>query len=429
MQFRHMSRALSHPNYRLFFFGQGVSLLGTWMQSIAMSWLVYRLTHSVYTLGLIGFADKAPVFLITPFIGVFLDRYNRYKTVVIAQVVMMMQAFILGVLTVSGQVEVWHVGVLAALLGFANAVDIPARQSLLVEMLDDKADLSNGIAMNSIIFNSARLVGPSIAGFLLGFVSEGICFFMNAASFLFVLFALLRMNLRPRAVAAKQTHAWHDLKEGWRYAWNFPPTRSILFLLAFTSLVGMPFTVLLPVVATQYLGGGARTLGLLMGATGAGALIAALTLASRKNVVGLDRWIPRAAGLFGFSLIAFAFSRNLALSFILLLVGGFGMMMHMAASNTIIQTIVDDSKRGRVMSLYVLSITGMAPLGSYFAGWVADKIGVSMTLAFGGAGCAAGAFLFLLKLPEIRELIHPVYSKLGIFIPEEDVPLQGDASN
>ena len=421
MEIRHMSRALGHPNYRLFFFGQGVSLLGTWMQNIAMSWLVYRLTHSVYALGLIGFADKAPVFLVTPFAGVFLDRYDRYRTVIWAQAIMMVQAFILGLLAASGRIEVWHVGVLAALLGFANAVDIPARQSLVIEMLEDKADLGNAIAMNSIIFNGARLIGPTLAGFLLGYVSEGACFFLNAASFLFVLCALAMMKLKPRVIKKSGTHPLHDLKEGWKYAFGFLPTRAILTLLAVTSLIGMPFTVLMPAVATQSLGGGARTLGLLMAATGAGALIAALSLATRKNVVNLERWIPLSSGLFGLSLIAFAFSRNLALSLILLVIGGFGMMAHMAASNTILQTIVDDSKRGRVMSLYVLSITGMAPFGSYFAGAMASRFGVSVTLLLGGVGCCAAALLFLRQLDAMRKHIYPVYGRLGIVSPEEEV--------
>ncbi len=419
MEFRQVSRALSHSNYRLFFFGQGISLLGTWMQHIAMSWLVYRLTHSVYALGLIGFADKIPVFLLTPFAGVFLDRYDRYRTVIAAQTLMMIQAFILGALAVSGKIQVWHVGLLASLLGLANAIDIPARQSLVIEMIEDQSDLGNAIALNSIIFNSARLIGPTLGGLLLGAVSEGSCFLLNGVSFLFVLIALLRMKLKPRIIEKKLTHPLHDLREGWKYALGFLPTRGILMLLAFSSLVAMPFTVLLPAVATRILGGGAQTLGLLMAATGAGALLAAVFLATRKNVLGLDRWIAWASGLFGLSLIAFSFSRNLGLSLILLVIGGFGMMMQMAASNTILQTIVHDSKRGRVMSLYVLSITGMAPFGSYLSGVLASRIGVSATLALGGAGCFAASVLFRTRLSAIQKLIYPIYGRLGI-IPKDE---------
>lgn len=413
-----MLRALRHPNYRLFFFGHGVSLLGTWIQQIAMSWLVYRLTHSVFTLGLIGFADKAPVFLLTPFAGVFLDRYSRYKTVILTQTVMMVQALLLGVLTLSGKVEVWHVGVLASLLGFANALDIPARQSLAIEIIDDKADLGNAIALNSTIFNSARLIGPTVGGILLGWVSEGSCFVLNAISFLFVLGGLLRMKLPDVPAPRKETRPLDDLKEGFSYAYHFLPMRMILLLLALFSLAGMPFTVLLPAVAAQIHGRGPKTLGLLMAATGAGALAAALYLAARKGVRGLDRWIFYSSALFSVCLIGFAFSENLALSLAFLAVGGFGMMTHMASSNTILQTLVPDGMRGRVMSLYVLSITGMAPFGSFFAGTVASRIGVTWTLAAGGLICLTGSLIFFWQLPKVTEKIHPVYARLGI-VPEE----------
>lgn len=414
---RFLVRALRHRNYRLFFGGQSVSLIGTWMTRIATSWLVYRLTGSAMLLGLVGFAGQLPSFLLGPIAGVWVDRLDRHKVLVLTQVLAMLQSFALAVLALMGRITVWDILWLNAFQGVINAFDMPARQAFVVEMVTDRNDLSNAIALNSSMVNMARLIGPSIAGIIIAAVGEGYCFLIDGFSYLAVIASLLLMHLAVVAPVRRGKNVLADLKEGWQYVTRFSPIRDVMLLLCVASLMGMPYMVLMPIFAGTILHGGPHTLGFLMGATGVGALTGAVLLAARKSVLGLGRVVPLAATAFGAGLIAFAFSRWLWLSFILMFVVGFGMMQQMAGSNTILQTISPDDKRGRVMSYYTVSIVGMAPFGSLLSGWLAARIGAPLALAIGGAFCLAGAGLFALRLRRIRELIHPIYVQLGI-IPE-----------
>jgi len=406
---RNMFRTLRYGNFRLFFAGQGISLIGTWMQYVAMGWLVYRLTNSPFLLGVVGFASQIPTFIFSPFAGVFADRWNRHRTLIITQT--------LAALTLTGTVEVWHIVVLGAFLGCVNAMDIPVRQSFLFEMVERKDNLANAIALNALMFNSARLVGPSFAGVVVVVFGEGVCFLINALSFLAVIASLLAMRIKAKEIRSEKVHVVAGLKEGLSYAFGFLPIRMILSLLGIISLMGMSYVVLMPVFARDILGGGPETLGFLVASTGVGALIATLYLASRKTVIGMGRLIPSSAALFAAGLILFSLSRVLWLSACLLAVTGFGMMVNMAASNTILQTIADDDKRGRVMSFYTVAFMGMAPIGSLAAGALASRIGVTNTLVAGGAICFLAAFIFALKLPLLRKAIHPIYRKIGI-MPE-----------
>lgn len=410
-------RALRHRNFRLFTAGQSVSLIGTWMQQVAMGWLVYRLTGSAFLLGLVAFAAQGPSFVLAPFAGVLADRLNRRRMVLAAQSVMMLQSSLLTVLVLTNHVQFWHVLILSALFGCASAFDIPARQSFLLEMVENREDLPNAIALNSSMFNAARLVGPAMAGLLIAKFGEGVAFLCNSISYVAVLWSLLLMRVAPRPRKAGRPKVWKNLREGFSYAFNFSPIRDVLSLVAATALFGVPFSVLMPVYAVNTLGGDARTLGLLMSATGVGALSGALYLAARASVRGLSRVITAAAALFGTSLIVFATSRSLILSLAMLALAGFGMMVQMAASNTFLQTIVHDDKRGRIMSLYTMAYIGVAPFGSLFAGAAAQRIGVTWTIVTGGGVCVVGAALFWQRVPLFRELVRPIYKQLGI-IPE-----------
>jgi MFS family permease len=410
-------RALKYRNYRLFFGGQTISLIGTWMQRIAMGWLVYRLTSSAFLLGVVGFAGQIPGFLVGPFAGVTADRMNRHRMLLATQVLAMIQASILAFLVLTGAIEVWHLVALSVLLGIIMGFEIPARQSFLIQMVENKEDLGNAIALNSSMFNMARLVGPSVAGLLIAAVGEGICFLLNAVSFIAVIAALLAMKVTPIKMVSKDNHIWRGLKEGFSYAFGFAPMKAIILLFGLVSLMGMPYQVLMPVFARDILHGGPHTLGFLMGATGIGALVGAVYLASRKSVVGLERTIAVAAGVFGVGLVAFSMSHILFLSLFLVLAVGFGMMVQMASSNTVLQTVVEDDKRGRVMSLYAMAFMGMGPLGSLLAGSLASKIGAPYTLLVGGSFCILGSLLFARKLPVLRKAVRPIYVKMGI-IPE-----------
>jgi MFS family permease len=416
-----MVRALRHRNYRLFFCGQTVSLIGTWMTRIATSWLVYRLTRSALLLGLVGFAGQIPSFLLAPLAGVLVDRWNRHRLLVATQVLAMIQSAALAGLALAGVINIWHVLALSLFQGLINAFDMPARQAFVVEMVEKREDLANAIALNSSMVNAARLLGPSIGGVVIAAVGEGWCFFGDAVSYLAVIASLLLMRIAPRPRRASQEKkVLPELREGWDYVAGSPPLRSILLLLALVSLVGMPYTVLMPVFASTILHGGPHTLGFLMGATGVGALLGAVFLANRRTVLGLGKVIPIAASLFGAGLIGFSLSRQLWLSLVLLLVTGLGFMVHMAASNTLLQTLVDDDKRGRVMSFYTMAFMGTAPFGSLLAGSLADRIGTPHTLFFGGLGCIAGALWFTSLLPRLRERVRPIYVRRGILpeIPE-----------
>jgi MFS family permease len=413
-QIQSILRSLQHRNFRLFFGGQAVSLVGTWMQQIAMSWLVYRLTDSALLLGVVGFSSQIPTFVFAPIAGVYADRLNRYHLLIATQTLAMVQSFILAFLTLTGIVEVWHIIALSLFLGFVYSLDIPVRQSFFVEMLDRKEDLGNAIALNSFLFNGARLIGPSIAGVLIAVTGEGVCFLLNGVSFFAIILALLAMRIPKKEISIRHTRLKEGLTEGYRYVRDFVPIRYILLQLALMSFMGMPYAVLLPVFARDILMGGPHTLGFLMGASGLGALTGALFLASRRTVLGLGRWITLTSGIFGAGIIAFAVSKVLLFSMVMMFVTGFGMMVQMASSNTILQTIVDEDKRGRVMSFFTVSFMGMAPFGSLFAGSLASVIGAPGTLVITGVCCIIGAVLFYRRLPEIRRHIRPIYQKMGI---------------
>jgi MFS family permease len=407
-------RALRHRNYRLFFAGQSISLVGTWMQQIAMSWLVYRLTGSAFLLGIVSFAGSIPIFLVAPFAGLLADRWNRHRMLVVIQALAMIQALILAVLVLADVITVWEIVVLSIFLGVINAFDMPIRQAFVVEMIDKREDLGNAIALNSSMFNGARLVGPSIAGLLIAAVGEGYCFLLNGLSYIAVIVALLAMKRVPHTPELKRSRTLQTLKEGFVYSFGFPPIRSLLLLLALVSLMGMPQIVLMPIFATTILHGNSHTLGFLVGASGIGALVGAVYLASRKSVRGLGRIIPLSAAIFGLGLIALSFSRSVWPALLLMVVTGFGMIVQMASSNTVLQTIVDEDKRGRVMSLYAVSIRGMAPFGGLIAGSLASAIGTPNTFLVGGVCCVLGGLLFARHLAAWRDLVRPIYVRKGI---------------
>jgi MFS family permease len=394
-------RALRHRNFQLFFGGQLISLIGTWMQSVAQSWLVYRLTGSALLLGSVGFASQIPVFLVAPIGGIVADRYNRHRVVIGSQIASMVLAFILAALTLTGLIQVWHIFVLASLLGVVNAFDIPGRQSFLVDMVG-KEDLMNAIALNSSMFNGARIIGPAVAGILVAKIGEGWCFFANAVSYIAVIIGLLMMRVPPRSYRTLAGSPMAHIIEGFRFVRHTAPMRAILLLLGLVSLVAMPYTVLMPLFADKILHGGARGLGILMGATGVGALMGALTLATRSGVRGLGRWVAFSCGGFGISLILFSLSRYFWLSAALLVPVGFFMMLQMSSSNTLIQAMVPDHLRGRVMAVYSMMFMGMAPFGALFGGALADRLGAPLTVSIGAVACIGGAAWFGRHLPKIR---------------------------
>jgi MFS family permease len=394
-------RALKHRNFQLFFAGQFISLTGTWMQSVAQSWLVYRLTGSVLLLGLIAFASQIPVFLIAPLGGATADRYDRQKILVFTQSWAMLTAFALSILTLTGLVEVWHLFIFAVSFGLANAFDIPTRQAFVVDMVG-REDLLNAIALNSTMFNGARIVGPAIAGILVAVVGEGWCFFGNAVSYLGVITGLLLMKITPQARERKGS-TLANIIEGFTFVAKTGPIRGLLLLLGLVSLMGMPYAVLMPIFADKILGGGSETLGYLMGASGLGALSAALVLASRKEVFGLGRWVGIASAGLGVSLILFSFSTYFYLSLLLLIPVGFSMMTQMSSSNTLIQAMVPDELRGRVMSVYSMMFMGMAPLGALLAGTLAGIFGAPTTVAIGGLVCLLGGLIFRVRMRKYRD--------------------------
>ncbi|WP_438037429.1 MFS transporter [Sorangium sp. So ce128] len=395
-------RALRHRNYQLFFAGQLVSLVGTWMQSVAQSWLVYRLTGSSLLLGTVGFATQIPVFLLAPIGGTVADRRSRHRILLATQSAAMALAFGLGALTLSGHVQVRHILGFSVLLGVVNAFDIPTRQAFVVEMVG-REDLANAIALNSSMFNGARILGPAVAGILVGAIGEGWCFVANGVSFLAVLGSLLAMRVAPRPAAAGRGSAFAHTVEGFRFVARTRAIRALLLLLGVVSVTAMPYAVLMPIFADRILRGGAQGLGILMGASGVGALLGALVLASRRRLRGLGRWVAAACAGFGVALGLFALSRSFWLSALLLVPVGFSMMVQMAGSNTLVQAMVPDALRGRVMAVYAMMFMGMAPLGALLAGWLAGKIGAPATVASGGACCVAAAAVFAARLPGLRQ--------------------------
>lgn len=414
-------RALRYRNYRLFFGGQSISLIGTWLQQIAMSWLVYRITNSVLLLGVVGFSSQFPIFLCTPFAGVLSDRWNKRYMLIATQSLAMVQAFILSILVLTHTILVWHIIVLSIFLGIINGFDMPARQSFVVEMVEKREDLSNAIALNSAMFNGARFIGPSIGGILIALIGEGICFLLNGISYIAVIVALFLMKINLKLPKRENAKFLEGLQEGFYFTFGFLPVRSIILLVALISLTALPYSVLMPVFARDILHGGAHTLGFLMASVGAGALTGAMYLASRKSVQGLVKIIPMAAIVFGANLIIFSFSRLIMLSVLVLFLGGMGIMVQLASSNTIIQTIIDDDKRGRVMSIYSMSFIGLAPFGSLLAGSLAKLVGVQATIAAGGFCCIAGALIFVKNLPNMWKLMQPIYEQKGISYGDEEI--------
>ena len=413
-RWRLLIRALGSRNYRLFFEGQTVSLIGTWMTRVATSWLVYRLTGSAFLLGLTSFAGQIPVFFLTPFSGVWVDRWDRHRTLVATQVLSMLQSFALAALALSGIITIWEIIVLMLFQGAVNAFDMPVRQSFVVQMIERREDLGNAIALNSSMVNGARLIGPAVAGVLIAAVGEGYCFLIDGFSYIAVIASLLAMRVAPGHPRGEHRQMVQELTEGWRYVKESAPIRSVLLFLGLVSLVGMPYTVLMPIFAGRILRGGAHTLGFLMAAVGVGALAGAITLAIRPSVLGLGKVIVWSASLFGAGLIIFGLSRVLWLSLPAVALAGFGMMRQMASSNTVLQTIVEEDKRGRVMAYYSMAIQGIAPFGSIIAGAVAARVGAPWTLRGGGALCLLGAAWFASRLPRIRRDVRPVYVELGI---------------
>jgi MFS family permease len=394
-------RALRHRNYQLFFGGQFVSLTGTWMQSVAQSWLVYRLTGSAGLLGLVGFAGQIPVFLLAPFGGAVADARGRHPILLATQSLSMLLALALAAVTLAGRVQVWHVFAIAALVGMVNAFDIPARQAFIADMVG-RRDLMNAIALNSSMFTGARIVGPAMAGVLVATIGEGWCFLLNGLSYVAVIGGLLLMRIEARTPLPQEGSALANIVEGFRYVRRTPPVRALLLMLGLVSLTGMPYAVLMPVFADRILHGGPGTLGLLMGASGFGALAAASLLATREGVRGLGRWIALASAGFGVSLLLFAWSTSVWLSAAALVPVGFCMLLQMASSNTLIQAMVPDALRGRVMAIYSMMFMGMAPFGALLAGTLADRIGAPATVAGGGAACILGALVFGARLPTLR---------------------------
>ena len=419
-----LTRALASRNYRLFFGGQSVSLVGTWITRVATSWLVYRITGSVLLLGIVGFCGQIPTLLLAPFAGVLVDRWDRHRILVITQALSLLQSVALAALTLAGAITVTHILLLQLAQGIINAFDTPARQAFVSEIVEDRSDLPNAIALNSSMVNGSRIIGPSIGGLVIAAVGEGWCFALDAVSYVAVIGSLRAMRVTPRTLPPRTTRLREELAAGFRYASGFAPVRSALLLLSLVSVMGMPYSVLMPAMSATVLHGGPHTLGFLMTASGAGALAGALYLASRRSVLGLGRAMALAAMTFGAGLVAFSLSRTLWLSLVLLPLVGAGMMITMAATNTVIQTIVTDDLRGRVMAFYTMAFLGTAPIGSLVAGLAADRIGPQSTILFGGLSCVVAGGWFAARLPRLRELVRPIYVERGILAAAES---DGDA--
>ena len=410
-----MFRSLRYKNFRLFVEGQSLSLIGTWLQMVALTWLVYKMTNSALMLGIVGFAGQLPMFIVSPFAGVFADRWNRHKMLLLTQSLALIQALLLTILVFFNVIQIWQIIALSIILGLINAFDMPIRQAFVFDMIEDhKEDVGNAIALNSSMVNAARLIGPSIAGILIATVGEGWCFLVNSISFIAVVVSLLRMNIITKPKPIKELKVFKELKEGFQYGIDFKPIKNLILLLAVVSLVSTSITLLAPVFAKNYLKGGADTYGFLIAAYGSGALLGAIYLLNKKNVLGLGRLIILAVSVFGLSLVLFSFSRMFFLSTLLMFFAGTGMMLHIASTNTLLQTISEESKRGRVMSFYTMAFRGMSPFGSLIAGSLGSSIGAPATLIISGVVCLTGAGLFYIKLPEIRKLIRPIYEDLGI---------------
>jgi MFS family permease len=409
-------RSLRHRNYRLYLAGQLVSVCGTWMQQVALSWLVYRLTGSATLLGIVGFASQIPILLLGPIGGVINDRYSTHRVAVWTQCAALAQALLLALLALTGWIQPVHIILLGIALGIVYAFDMPARQAL-VHRLVDAEDLANAVALNSSMINAARIVGPALAGLVVARFGEGICFIINAASYIATITALLKMKFaEPPRRETTVTSISRSLVEGYRYTMATMPIRDLLILLGVVGVMGMPYMTLMPVFAAQVHGSGADTLGIMFGAVGFGALAGALFLAQRKNIVGLGRVIVFATLGFGAGLVCFTVSQMFWLSLLLLVAVGYGWMVLIAASNTVLQTLADNQMRGRVMSLFSMMLVGMAPFGSLLAGWAADQVGAPMVVAIGGGFCAIAGIVFARRLPGLREAAKPILAARGIIL-------------
>ena len=409
--------ALRSQNYRLFFAGQGISLIGSWMTQVATVWLVYNLSDSPWMLGVVGFTSQIPTLILLPFAGVLIDRWNRHRVIIATQILAMVQSLALAFLALTGVVNIWQIMVLSFFQGAINAFDAPARQAFVPELVEKKEDLANAIALNASMFNGARLIGPAIAGLVIATVGPSYCFLIDGLSYIAVIAGLLAMQLKPRKIEVTNSKPIQRLKEGFVYAFGFPPIRAILLLLALVSFAGMSHTVLVPIFATKILHGDAQTLGFLMASSGVGAFAGAIYLIGRKSVVGLGKLIAISPAIMGFGLIGFGLSRVLWLSLIMMLFVGFGFILQFAGGNTFLQTIVEDDKRGRVMSLYTMAFFGVTPFGNLVAGGLANYIGAPNTVIIGGIICVLGSIVFTKQLPALKNLVRPLYQKMGL-IPQ-----------
>ncbi|QSJ14776.1 MFS transporter [Nostoc sp. UHCC 0702] len=406
--------ALKSKNYRLFFAGQGVSLIGTWMTQLATIWLVYSLTNSPLMLGVVGFTSQIPSFFLAPFGGVFVDRFSRYHTLIATQIMAMIQSLALAVLALTGVIQVWHIIVLSLLQGFINALDAPARQAFVPELVERREDLANAIAINSTMINGARLIGPAIGGLLIARVGVAYCFLIDGLSYIAVIAGLLAMKIKPWQTPVIPGNPLQQVREGFVYAFSFPPIRSLLILSALVSLMGLQNTILVPIFAEDILKGGAETLGFLMAASGVGALSGGIYLATRQTILGIGKLIALAPAILGIGLIGFSLSRFLPLSLFTMLFVGLGTILQIASSNTFLQTIVEEDKRGRLMSLYTMSFLGMIPLGNLLGGALATHIGAANTLIIDGIVCIIGSIIFSQQLPALRKMVIPIYEQKGI---------------
>jgi MFS family permease len=410
----HTWLALRHRNFRLFFGGQSVSLIGTWMTRVAILWLVYRLTGSALLLGTVGFVGQIPALFLAPLAGVVVDRMDRRKVMIVTQILAMLQSLALAVLTLARVINIYEVMALAFLQGCTTAFDSPARQALMVRLVETREELTNAIALNAAMTDSTRLIGPSIAGLLIAATNEGMCFLVDGISFIAVIVSLFRMRIKPVESAPAKAGMMTQLREGWTYVTGSLPLRNILLLFAVVSLMGWPFMTLMPVFAAQVLHGGPHTMGFLTGAVGFGAFLAAMSMVLRRTMRGLEIWLPQSAFLFGIGLIFFGFSHWQWLSILLMVVTGFGMIKGLVSSNTILQTLTDDQMRGRVMSYYTLAMLGMAPFGTLLTGVVANAIGAPRTVMISGVLCIAGGLWFFSQLGKIRADMQPIYQQKGI---------------
>jgi len=414
-----MFRAFRHRNYRLFFGGQSISLIGTWMQMVAMQWLVYQLTRSSALLGIITLVGQLPAMLVSPFAGVWLDQWERRRVLVGTQTLAGIQAGVLAVLVYTNLIQVWHIVVLSIVLGLVNAFDMPGRQSFLVEIVTEREDLANAIALNSSQFNIARLIGPSFAAIVIRVAGEKMCFTVNAFSYIAVVLALLAMTVPRHSKKIVERNVFKELADGLRYTSKFGAIRSLLILFGLVSFSSGMVSILLPAFAKDFYSGNASTLGYLYGATGVGALIGALSLAAKKSVVGLGTWACASALVYSACTIFFGLTSNIWVASSMLAFTGLGSMVNMAATNTLLQTLVDEHVRGRVMSFYTMSFIATMPVGSFVGGALASGFGLQRTCVLAGIFSCLGAFWFYVKLPVIRAQARPVLQEKGV-IPISD---------